>query len=656
MARWYSTISASRWLTGGLCLLLLAPGIEKVRADQETAEAFYRQMVELVDERQFDQVESIATQRLADALHEQSQVWESASHAVLGLLATRREEYVIAIDHLETCLAMPAETFQEICTMPLAEVRWRLGQFSSAAELLLQLGTRYGEAGDQAGQANIWNNLGIIHADSGDAAQAEFWFRRALEAYTELDDVQHMAFSLGNLAKLSHEQGKLAQARDLIDQALAIAETLDSPRNLAQQLHVSGSIHTDEGELDQALQDFESALQFSRTAGHRGEAAHTQTEMARVLIMQGQPAAAVAILEESLEVLVELGLLRYQLDAHRLLRQALTTMGRFEQALDQALQEVALMRALVDEEQARELARMESIYRIEDAERRLTLSAAEAELAEAELQRQRGLMVSLALGVALLFSILALLLVRVRERSRYERRAFDRERQFRQDFSAMLVHDLRGPLQGIMLSVEQIQDKSGDSEVAGLAGQGLDACDEMIGLINDLLRFSKSESERLDLTIEPVELAACIERAVAALRPQAQEKRVHFNLELEKLPPLPVDESRLRQVINNLLANAIRHSPPGGVIALQLSRQGEGDKVRQCLRVVDQGPGIPEQDIKRIFQPYVRAGKQVRSADGFGLGLAISRLIVRAHGGEISASNHHPGACFEICLPEAGRG
>lgn len=656
MGKWCSTIAAGRWLTGVLCLLLLAPGAEPVRAGDDSAQAFYRQMEELAAEQRFEQVESIATNRLADALHEQDQVWESASHAALGMLATRREEYVAAIDHLETCLAMADAGFHETCIMRLAEVRWRLGQFPSAAELLLKLATRYGEAGNQVGQANIWNNLGIIHADSGDAALAEVWFRRALATYKELDDTQHMAFGLGNLAKLLREQGRLLQARDLIDQALGIAETLDSPRNLAQQLHVSGSIHADEGELDLALQDFESSLQLSRADGHRGEAAHTQTEMARILLLKGQPEAAVAILEDALEVLVELGLLRYQLDAHRLLRQALTDLALFEPALEQALREVAVSRALVDEEQARELARMESIYRIEDAERRLALSTAEGELAETELLRQRGFMMSLALGVALLVSILALLLVRVRERSRYERRAFDRERQFRQDFSAMLVHDLRGPLQGIMLSVEQIQDSTSDPAVAGLAGQGLDACDEMIGLINDLLRFSKSESERLDLTIEPVEFAACIERSAASMRPQAQDKGVQFNLELEKLSPLPLDESRLRQVINNLLANAIRHSPPGGVIALQLSRHGEGDNVRQCLRVVDQGPGIPEHDIKRIFQPYVRAGKQARSADGFGLGLAISRLIVRAHGGEISASNHHPGACFEICLPEAGRG
>jgi signal transduction histidine kinase len=654
MGIWQSTITRQWWLKGVVCLLLSWTAAAAL-ADPDSAESFHRHMAELVTERQFDQVEHAATERLAEAAQADDRLWMSVSHAVLGLLATRREAYVVAIDHLESCLALPDLGFHEPCTMRLAEVRWRLGQFRDATELLLQLAARYGEAGDHAGEASIWNNLGIIHADAGDAAQAESWFRRALLAYAEMGDDQHLAFSTGNLAKMLHEQGRLVEARSLIDQALAIAESLDAPRNLAQHLHVSGSIRIDEGALDLALRDFESALELSRAAGQRGEAAHTQTEMARVLLMQAQPEAAAELLTEALEVLEELGLLRYQLDAHRLLRQALSDLGRFEPALDQALSELAVSRSLFDEEQARELTRLESIYRIEEAERRLALTAAEAELARARLQRQRGWNLSLVLGVALLVCMLALLLVRARERSRYERRAFDRERQFRQDFSAMLVHDLRGPLQRVVLSMEQLQDSSSDPQVAVLAGQGLDASEEMISLINDLLRFSKSERGRIDLSIRPVEFAACVERAVASIRAQAELKDVRFELNLERMPPLPVDEARLRQVINNLLANAVRHSPKGGVVSVHLTRHGQREQLRQCLRVQDQGPGIPEPDLKRIFQPYVRAGKQALGTDGFGLGLAISRLIMRAHGGEISARNLNPGACFEVCLPESGR-
>jgi len=622
--------------------------------DQDAASAFYEQMVEQIYARQYDQVETAAIRQLGVAQDEGDPLRQSAAHAVLGELAMHRERYVDAIDQLGSCREFPEAGLHDTCTMRLAEVHWRLGQLPIAAELLVELAQRHGEAGDYTGQANIWNNLGIIHADLGAIEQAEVWFEMALDAYTALGEQQFISFSLGNLAKVSQEQGNLDRARDLIDRALAMAEAIDEPMNLAQQYHVSGSIHADRGNTDRALADFERSVALSREAGQRGEVAHTQTEIARVLILQDQPGAALPVLLEALEVVSELGLLSYQLDAHRLLREVYASQGNFQAALEQAEQEIERGEALAGQEKARELARVDAIYRVQEADRRTELASAQTSLAEARLQRQRGLLAALVVFVALMGAVVTLLFVRIRERGRFERQAFARERQFKQEFSAMLVHDLRGPLQGIMMSAEQMQDQVQEKNSRKLADQILTASDTMIGLINDLLRFSKSESQHLVLSVRPVDFATIIQQAVTAARPVAEGKGVRFDIELDAMEPLPIDEDRLRQVVNNLLGNSIRHSPHGGLITLRLTRQDGQPQARQCVTIDDQGPGIPEKDLENIFQPYVRSGSTEDQNEGFGLGLAIARLIVRAHGGEITTSNLEPtGARIRICLPES---
>lgn len=641
----------------GLVWLLPALVCASPPPDQDSATGFYRLMVDKIDARQYDQVETAATERLDAALEDGSSLWQSAAHAVFGELETHRERYAAAVDQLLSCRELREAAFLDTCTMRLAEVHWRLGQLPIAAELLVELAQRHAEAGDFASQANIWNNLGIIHADLGDIEQAENWFRMALDAYIELEEQQFVALSLGNIAKVSHEQGKLNQARRLIDQALDMAQTLDEPMNLAQQYHVSGSIHTDSGELQRALADFERSVALSRQAGQRGEVAHTQTEMARVLMLRDEIDAAVPILQEAREVTRDLGLLRYQLDIHRLLRRAYSGQGQFEAALKEAEDEIEGIQALAGQEKARELARMDAIYRVQETERRLELAATEARLAEVRLQRQRGLLAGLFVFIVLMGAVVVLLFVRARERGRFELQAFTRERQFKQDFSAMLVHDLRGPLQGIMMSAEQIQDQAKESNPQKLADQILAACDTMIALINDLLRFSKSESQRLALSLKPIDFAAIVKQAIGEVRVLAKSKDIRFDIKLDSMEPLPVDEDRLRQVVNNLLGNAIRHSPQAGLITLRLTRQEGQPQAWQCMTIDDQGPGIPEQDLEQIFRPYFRSETAIKQPDGFGLGLAISQLIVRAHGGEITAANlESAGARFKICLPESRLG
>jgi signal transduction histidine kinase len=120
---------------------------------------------------------------------------------------------------------------------------------------------------------------------------------------------------------------------------------------------------------------------------------------------------------------------------------------------------------------------------------------------------------------------------------------------------------------------------------------------------------------------------------------------VDVEVEAQKELWVEGDPIRLRQVLGNILANALRHSPPGGTIRVRAWRAGE----EAWVQVSDQGPGIPEDELERIFERFYR-GDKARAGEGAGLGLAIARELVRLHGGRIWAENRD-GATFTFTLP-----
>ncbi|QKJ19618.1 sensor histidine kinase [Microbacterium hominis] len=221
----------------------------------------------------------------------------------------------------------------------------------------------------------------------------------------------------------------------------------------------------------------------------------------------------------------------------------------------------------------------------------------------------------------------------------------------RDDLVASVSHELRTPLTSILgyldLAIE-------DDEIPDRVRANLDIAERnaerLLGIVADILSAS-STSSTVETSITPRELdAADIVRAAAeAAQPRADARAVL--LDLTGLEPAPVwaDPLRLRQVIDNLVSNAITHNRDAGAVHLGTTTDGRST----WILVRDTGPGISEADRGRLFQRYYRAG--ARHGTGTGLGLAISRDIVRAHGGEIGLhSTPGVGSTFIVKLPAAG--
>jgi len=163
----------------------------------------------------------------------------------------------------------------------------------------------------------------------------------------------------------------------------------------------------------------------------------------------------------------------------------------------------------------------------------------------------------------------------------------------------------------------------------------------MIRLVNDLLTLTRADASALKLNLQPLDLGEAVRERCLALTPLAARKNIL--LQYSELPRLSqnslmilADADRVAQVLDNILDNAIRHSPNGSPVSIELDQETE----MICCIVRDQGPGIPAEHLPLIFERFYRVDSaRDRSTGGTGLGLAIARSLVLAQGGEIQAES-----------------
>jgi signal transduction histidine kinase len=221
----------------------------------------------------------------------------------------------------------------------------------------------------------------------------------------------------------------------------------------------------------------------------------------------------------------------------------------------------------------------------------------------------------------------------------------------RRALTADIAHELRTPLAVQRANLEAMQDG-----VFPLTPENLQpVLDQnllLTRLVEDLRTLALADSGQLHLERTPTEFATLIRNVVERFTPSAASRRVQLFAELPEAPIrfIQVDPLRIEQILNNLISNALRHTPNGGLITCHLA---DGNPL--VFTIHDSGPGIPPEALPHIFDRFYRADKsRSRTEGGSGLGLAIARQLAEAHGGTLTAANHpQGGALFTLTLPAA---
>ena len=204
----------------------------------------------------------------------------------------------------------------------------------------------------------------------------------------------------------------------------------------------------------------------------------------------------------------------------------------------------------------------------------------------------------------------------------------------RRELVATVSHELRTPLAGLCAVLENLVDGVGPSDRRALATP-LAQAERMSRLVEDLLDLARVDAGKVPLALEPVPIRAVLDDAVAMARPTDRDVGYRLHVDPADLV-LRADPARLRQLVDNLLDNAARHSPRGGLVTITATRAG--DRLR--LEVRDQGPGVAAEDRERVFE---RFGTLDGSGGGTGLGLAVARWVCDLHGGSVRFVDPEPG-------------
>ncbi|HEY2335364.1 MAG TPA: HAMP domain-containing sensor histidine kinase [Solirubrobacterales bacterium] len=250
-------------------------------------------------------------------------------------------------------------------------------------------------------------------------------------------------------------------------------------------------------------------------------------------------------------------------------------------------------------------------------------------------------LVALALAGAALAAALAVRLA-MEERSRRQ------IEEARRRMVAAVSHDLRTPLASLRLLVEAIDDGVATGETRErYLGEMRTHVEALTALIDDLFELSRIEAGEISWTMRQVELRELIDDTVAAMRAPAEARGVAIAADLPGDEVLArANAEKVQRVLFNLIQNAIRHTPADGSVTVRARNAGGGVEIE----VADEGEGIAEADGERVFEAFYRGDKS-RSEEGAGLGLAISRAIVEAHGGRIWLEDGPPGASVHFTLP-----
>ena len=238
------------------------------------------------------------------------------------------------------------------------------------------------------------------------------------------------------------------------------------------------------------------------------------------------------------------------------------------------------------------------------------------------------------------------------ERESQAREQAEEASRLKEEFLATVSHELRTPLNAVvgwsrLLRTGQL-DHDGTAHAVEVIERNAAAQRQ---IIEDLLDVSRIVAGKLRINTQPVDVLLTIHASIDAVRPAAEAKQIDIRTHVEAPDSIVrADTERLQQVLWNLLANAVKFTPSGGVVDVYLERH---DSLAE-IRIEDSGPGIPLEFLPRIFDRFSQAdGSSTRKHGGLGLGLAIVRHLVELHGGTVSASNRtdESGAVLTVCLP-----
>lgn len=589
---------------------------------------------------------------------------ESEALVRLNRIAEAEPRIAAAFSAVEA--AAPGTKLHGDILMTRAGVRAKTGHAPEALQDLLAAHAIFQAAGIKRSQSIALQNIGSIYTDAGDYARALDYYEQSAEVFG--DDPALKLSGHNNRGNALKELGRFDEAEQEYSAARLLAQQMGSPLLEVRVLTNLASTQILQGRFEAADETARRALEMAATHeiagwspflwGIRAQVAKAQSDLPAAVLYIGRTFEGLPLSETTMPFrdfhLAATGIYR----ARGEYKSALVHLEAF-QRLDQEAHEVinsnraALMAAEFDSTNQK--------YAIADL--KAGQLARDKAFAETEARFQMTVLIGL-LGATVVVALLSLAGIVSLRRSRNQTRAantqlnvsnaaLERALMARNEFLAMTSHEIRTPLNGILgMTDVLLMNRSLEAGVRDGVRLVQSAGHTMKALVDDILDVAKMEAGQMALESRPFDLRATLEDAGQLARSQGLVKGLDVVLDLEACPRnWTGDQQRLRQLVFNLMSNAVKFTDQGAV-TLTVANAPAPNEHDLVIRVADTGIGIAPEDQIKIFEAFRQADSSTtRKHGGTGLGLAICDRIVQAHGGTIALESEvGRGSVFTVTL------
>ena len=521
----------------------------------------------------------------------------------------------------------------------------------------------YARYGDEADKIDVRYNIAALYISLKRFDSAIDMLRVIIKKRQQLKDAHGVATARADLGVAYKDSGQFELGKENILAALHYFQEHGYKHDIASQLHNMSEIYNDTFDIEQALFYGKQALIISKEVGHQKAYAGSLQSLAKASFYSGDLSQAEQYIERSITVGKKIN---YQtLLTENLAISALIYASKKEFVKALAQQKKYQYRYLLASNNLlnHKLAEFESVQlsqKIVDLEQRRKLQI----LQSAKIEHQRNIIIlTLVLVLVVAFFIYRRYLekrltqeleLRVKQRTHeLEDLTIELEKanQVKSQFLANMSHEIRTPLTAIVGHAEAIihddidKDKV-QEDIEVIHGNSL----HLLELINDILDLSRIEANKFELDIQPLDLGELIQDLSHTFTSQAQQKQLVFTI-VHQLPSpfiIQVDSLRLKQILLNLCANAIKFTESG-----QVTLSIDWQKEQLVFTVTDTGIGLSEEHLAQVFEIFTQADNSIsRRFGGSGLGLTLSNQLAKLMSGNIEVTSElGKGSCFCLTLP-----
>lgn len=627
-----------------LCVSLL---ISPVRADEQSSDSFLRAEGRACNQEAINQeIQRTIDDYLLDinACLAQGEYEKALTFALAAKDSALRSENR---DAYQRALVAEASvlTFMELMTEALERYRsaidnWRDGD--DPKHLIIAM-----------------NNASGVLLKLNQADEARQLAEQANQSVKQIDDELLLASTLCTLADVRTVQGQFGLAKQAVDKCLDLADKFNSRLHLIYGRKSLAEWYLATGDLRPALDAVDASISLSSSRQMRSALPELYWLKAQILARLQRNEESESAAETGLAEAAASGQLKSAHDMWEFLRTRRTQRADWPGAVAAYEQLLTLKEKIYDQRLANTLAFERVKHQLTEKESEIqslrqqnSIEQADADKARAE--RTAAIAISLCVLAVFAIGYGSWMHKRDLQRAKAANIELTRLNELKDQFLANTSHELRTPLNGI-IGLSDILLTEEASRLSPEAKENLamirDCGNQLSQLVADILDFSRLRAEKLTLSKQPIAIADAVAEVSKLLRPLANAKGLSLQSELAAdLPLVMADTDRVKQVLHNLIGNAIKFTERGEV-TLSAVRQGE----MLCISIKDTGVGIPADRLERIFEPFEQAdGSAGRRFGGAGLGLSIARQLVNAHGGELNVvSVPGQGSTFSFTLPLA---